>query len=634
MRGCSIAKLGWLTRPPTDFRKRVKALNPASLTGDELHKLANHALDASQLQSLAKLHRKSRELGTDHKPLRPLTLGLLSNTTTSFLVDGITASGLRHGLSIQIIETEYGQVAQTAMSPQSMLTEQGAEMVLLALDADGLPLAAEACTQSSKAVENSLEYVDTVRAAIRKNTNAITIVQTLPVPPDSLFGHMDITIGHTRRAATQSFNRGLVERVTGSGDLIFDVAALSESVGTANWFDPVMRHLAKLAFSQDFMPLYADHVCRILAAQRGLTKRVLVLDLDNTLWGGVIGDDGLEGIEIGAGSPVGEAFLEVQRMALRLRNRGIILAVSSKNDDEIARQPFRNHPGMLLKEEHIAMFQINWIDKATNISAIAEALKLGTDSFVFLDDNPAERAQVRRELPEVGVPELPEDPAFYSRAIAASGYFESVTFSEEDKKRPQLYQDNARRDELRRSSTDLHAFLHSLDMVIEFGPFDTVNRARIIQLINKTNQFNLTTRRYTQSDIEQLEADPSNLCLQVRLNDQFGDNGMISVVICRGNGDKSWEIDTWLMSCRVLGRRIEEAVLNEIARLARVNDVLRLVGVYRQTPRNKLVENHYERLGFAPAGPGSCGPDEWRWILDLKIWCAVDNLPMRMQSTT
>ena len=232
-----------------------------------------------------------------------------------------------------------------------------------------------------------------------------------------------------------------------------------------------------------------------------------------------------------------------------------MLAVSSKNTDEVARAPFEKHPEMLLRLDHIAVFQANWNDKATNIQAIAEELSLGLDAMVFLDDNPVERGLVRKLLPQVAVPELPEEPAYYARTLAAAGYFEAIAFAAEDLKRAGFYQDNAKRASLQKQVGGVDAYLASLDMTITFQPFDATGRARIVQLINKSNQYNLTTRRYTDPEVAEAENDPEVFTLQVRLADIFGDNGMISVVICRPGEAGVWEIDTWLMSCRVLGRK-------------------------------------------------------------------------------
>jgi FkbH-like protein len=346
---------------------------------------------------------------------------------------------------------------------------------------------------------------------------------------------------------------------------------------------------------------------------RGRSRKVLVLDLDNTMWGGVVGDDGLEGIRLGQGDPRGEAHLELQSAALALKKRGVLLAVSSKNDEAVARRAIREHPDMLLREDDFSAVQINWSDKATNLELLAEKLSLGIDSFVFIDDNPVERAQVRGALPDVFVPELPSDPAQYASVLLASGAFESITFSEEDRHRAEQYRANGKRESLAAQSRDLNSFLESLQMSAVFTSKGADGWARFTQLINKSNQFNLTTLRYTEADIAELVEHPRVLTLQVRLRDQFGDNGMICAIIARPRDDE-WILDTWVMSCRVLGRRVEEATLNEIVRLAAKEGIRSLIGLYRPTPRNGLVRDHYKKLGFRHSGTEG---DTEHWRLEV-----------------
>ncbi|MBL0023138.1 MAG: HAD-IIIC family phosphatase [Sphingomonadales bacterium] len=268
------------------------------------------------------------------------------------------------------------------------------------------------------------------------------------------------------------------------------------------------------------------------------------------MWAGVIGDDGMAGINIAQGDATGEAHLALQSYALALRERGVVLAVSSKNTDEIARQVFREHPDMLLREEHIAVFQANWNDKASNLEAIAKALNICLDALVFVDDNPAERALVRQRLPQVAVPELPERSGILCQNHSRRGLFQAVGFADEDRKRAQFYSDNAKRVALQANIGSIDDYLRSLEMRISFAAFDESGRARIAQLINKSNQFNLTTRRYSETDVDALISDPAVFTMQIRLEDVFGDNGMISTIICRLAGE-DWLIDTWLMSCRV-----------------------------------------------------------------------------------
>lgn len=606
--------LSWLPSAPADFSARCRAvLNSGAEHGRQIRALASYALDENQLNRLARTIASARQSHFSLQPLIPFRLGILSNSTVDFMAPALIATAARHGIALECISANYDQVIQEALSPTSIINTAKPDAVLVAVDYRALPLQSKLASQedADAAVDRAMTFVATVRQGLAANGNAICILQTLAAPAERLFGSLDRVLPGTVRNIIDRVNLALAQRIAGTTDLLLDVAGIAETVGLENWHSPTEWNLAKLPFSNAYLPLYADHVARLLAAVRGKSRRVLVLDLDNTVWGGVIGDDGLEGILCAQGDPTGEAHLSVQRLALELRGRGIALAVSSKNNDDVARLPFRKHPEMLLKEEHIAVFQANWNDKATNIKAIAKELSLGTDAMVFLDDNPVERNLVREMLPEVAVPELPSDPALYARTLAAAGYFETVVFSDEDVKRAGYYQDNAKRVELQSKAGDLNAYLKSLQMEITFQPFDETGRARISQLINKSNQFNLTTKRYTEADVAAIEQDRRCMSLQVRLSDMFGDNGMISVIICRPESAAVWEIDTWLMSCRVLGRRVEQMVLKKIVQLAAARGIERLLGVYKPTDRNQLVEHHYANLGFTQIRRGDDGSTFW-----------------------
>jgi FkbH-like protein len=612
------SQLAWLPAAPDEFSLQCRQLSgdPSDL-GKRVQRLASHALDENQLNRLAKAIQKARDAGHSLAPLTPFRIGLISNATSHFIMPALVASAARHGVALECIEADYDQVMQTALSPDSPINQARCDAVLMAIDQRGLALNptpgdAQAAQQT---VEAALAYMDTIRKGLRSHSKAICILQTLPRPAESSFGSFDLVLSGTKRQLVDEVNRGIARDVAGTEDLLLDVAHIAETVGVADWHDATLWNMAKLPFASAFLPLYADHVCRLIAALRGKSRKCLILDLDNTVWGGVIGDDGLEGIVIGQGDATGEAHLEVQRTALTLRDRGVVLAVSSKNTDEIARQPFREHPEMLLREEHIAVFQANWNDKATNIKAIADELSLGLDAMVFLDDNPAERGLVRQMLPQVAVPELPDDPALYARTLLAAGYFEAIAFSGEDRRRAEFYQNNARRVTLQKQAGDVDAYLASLNMRMTLQPFDDTGRARIAQLINKSNQFNLTTRRYTEADVAAAQNDPDAFTLQVRLADGLGDNGMISVLICRREQD-DWIIDTWLMSCRVLGRKVETAVLQELITQAAARGIRRLVGSYLPTEKNKLVEDHYAKLGFTLFDKPASGGTRWELRVD------------------
>jgi FkbH-like protein len=629
-----VTKLPWLPPPPADFLARCKlASADAAAAGQRFQYLANHRLTGPLAASLGRAMKRCREAGINLSPLSDFRLGILSGSTVDMLVSALPAAAARHGVALQCTTVPYGQVVQEALDATSAINTDRPDGVLLALDHHWFRLGELALEDSEERVTTAVQNLETVIDGLRaNNASSALILQTLAVPPLPIFGGYDSRVRGTPHAMILELNRRIFDLADRQGTYVLDIAGLATRIGTDRWFDPVKWHAFKLPFASDCTEIYAETLGRLLGAIRGKTKKCLVLDLDNTCWGGVIGDDGLEGIKIGQGSPLGEAFLSVQRMANELRQRGIILAVSSKNNDETARQPFREHPDMLLAEDHIAVFQANWTDKPSNLEAIAQTLNIGVDTLVLLDDNPAERAQVRAALPMVGVPELPADPSWYPSYLAAAGYFEAVAYSREDSLRAASYAADAKRAEVRSKVRDLGDYLAALKMVIHFSPFDATGRQRISQLINKSNQFNLTTRRYSESEVATLEGDPSAYTLQVRLTDTLGDLGMIAVVICRENveeGERCWDIDTWLMSCRVLGRKVEEAMLAEIAAEARRRGISRLNGKYLATAKNGMVRDHYLKLGFLLTGEeNGCRS----FSLPLNGF-AAEKLPIEVQRT-
>lgn len=618
--------LAWLPRPPAEFKEMCRRV-AGSPSGAEIQHLASFALDANQAARLTRVMRPLKDKEGLPSPLIPLKLGILANGTIDLVINALSVAAARHGLLLEIITADYGTFIQESLDPASRMNAARCDVVLVALDYRAFPLVPSPGDAAAAAatVEEAIRLLNRIREGISAN-GAVCIVQTLATPAEVLFGSLDRSLPGTLRQLIDAFNRRLAAGFDGIPDTLLDVAAIAETVGLANWHSPGQWNLAKLPFANTCVPLYADHVGRLLAAMRGKARRCLVLDLDNTLWGGVVGDDGLHGISLAEGDAVGEAYRSVQYLALALRERGIVLAVSSKNTDEVARRVFREHPEMLIREEHIAVFQANWDDKATNIKAIADTLALGLESMVFLDDNPVERGLVREILPQVAVPELPEDPALYARTLAAAGYFEATVFSQEDRLRATYYEGNAQRANLQEQAGDMDAYLASLKMEITFSPFDHTGRTRIAQLINKSNQFNLTSRRYSEAEVAACEADPTCTTLQVRLADRFGDNGMISVIICRTRSKATWEIDTWLMSCRVLGRGVEQMVLRELLRQASNIGIRKLIGIYRPTERNALVRDHYARLGFTQIKGDEEGVT--RWALDATT--EIEPAPMRV----
>lgn len=563
--------------------------------------------------------------------LVPLTILVASQTTTDFLMDEIAVAGLRQGFLFKPLKTDFNPLADLAFGDYFDAPGSAeVDYTLIGLDYRQLgfrhDLAGDA-EAAEKEVQAKLMFVRQVVDAISAKTRTPCIIQNLVAQPQYSIATIDRNVAGSPEWQVETFNRGLADYAAESGHLVLDLAGLAAWVGLSNWHDRGMWFMAKMPFAQSVAPLFAHRLSVLIAAARGKSKKVLVLDLDNTVWGGVIGDDGVTGIVLGQGSAAGEAFLDIHKLALMLKSRGVVLAVSSKNTESIAADCFTQHPETLLRLDDFAVFRANWDDKASNISHIAKTLDLGLDSIVFLDDNPVERALVRRTLPQVAVPEVGLDASEYPSILISAGYFESLTVSEEDRKRAAMYRDNAKRVSQMEQIGDLSAYLNSLEMVMTVGPVGDKSRERVVQLINKSNQFNLTTKRYSIPEMMADEADPDTFTLQVRLKDSFGDNGIIGVNVCRAEGD-DWLLDTWLMSCRVLKRRAEEQVLQHIVAEARERGVKRLHGVFIPSGRNELVRGLYESLGFVAGETTDDGTQHW-W-LDVEAYEPKD-LPLTLE---
>ncbi len=619
MRG---AELHWLPRQST-WSRALASAEPGINAWPNLCGLARARIDALETRSL---DRRRQALVTEAPATAaapPIRLAVLASSTVDHLLPAIRVGGLRRDLWIETHTPDYGQYTQALMDPASSLHAFRPTAVLFSLDSHHLLAGIEPGGDADAADRRLTQIAEDLAAQWARARQAFrcqVIQQTLLPVFDPLFGNNEHRLPGSPYWAVQQLNAMLRKLADAEGVDILALDAVVASDGLAAWHDPALWHRAKQEIHPSAAPGYGDLVARLLAAALGRSSKALVLDLDNTLWGGVIGDDGMEGIKLGQGSALGEAFVAFQRYARDLSRRGIILAVCSKNDEANAIEPFEKHPDMVLRRSDIACFVANWTDKAANIREIASQLNIGLDSLVFADDNPAERAIVRRELPMVAVPELPDDPTLWPATLAAAGYFESLRLTKEDLDRTAQYQANARRGSLMASATDLEGYLKSLDMRAIWNRFDRLGQTRTVQLINKTNQFNLTTRRVTDEEIAALIEDDRALTLQIRLTDTFGDNGIIAIVIGLFEpGTRDIRLDTWLMSCRVLGRQMEEETLNLVVAQARALGAERLIGVYRPTAKNGMVREHYAKLGFVPVGPDAADGTT-RWALTLDDW--------------
>lgn len=602
--------LEWYPEPPSNFDNQLKKIFSKDIKFDELAKISKYRPNILNTSKIYNKLNKINYLDKNIDNFKKVSIGIISNHTFSHLIPDIVVAGLRHNLLIEIHEAPYDQLNQIALSDLDPFANINLDLILLAIDVGAfsiLRLDGDFLNENNYSTD-AINYLIKIREKLNIKYNIPCIFQTLPQRPEFYFGNIESTIQATDRNFINQFNSKLINHIKNSTDYIFDLSALSEIVGTDNWHDQTMYYHAKLPFSQLYLPLYAENLSRIIAAIFGKTKKVLVTDLDNTLWGGVIGDDGLDGINLG------EIFLDIQRMILRLRDRGIVIAVCSKNEERVAKEVFKKHTEMILKDEHITLFKANWNDKPSNIIEISNSLNLSLDSFVFLDDNPMERDIVRKHLPEVAVPELTNDPGTYARTLLAGGYFESIVFSEEDTKRVDSYNANIKRSNLLSISKDIGSYLKTLNMKAEIKEFQEKDLNRIAQLILRSNQFNLTTKRHKLNDLKNIMKNNQYSTFQIRLEDIFGDNGLISLIICKKEKD-IWEIDTWVMSCRVLGRKVEEFCLAHIINAAVSKNIKKIKGIYLKTKKNDLVKDHYEKLGFSILNKDSDLNTEW--ILNL-----------------
>lgn len=625
-----MEQLAWLAQHP-DLGAAIshaKSLSDPLARLYETARLAAYRRDFTQTLRLDRLAQQGIELlvgeGEQSVPgFTALRMAVLASHTVDHLLPGIRVAALQRQVGVSVYLAPYGQYRQALLGDDPALKAFAPQVILLALDAmDSPPSCAlhASAEEAENAVQARVEELRLLWRQARARYAAQVIQQTLVPAAPALFGHFDALVPGSPRALLERLNNEIRRAAREDGVLLLDLAwsAAGGQYGDG-LADPVRWHQAKQLVSPIWAPLYGDQLARIAAAVVGRSRKCLVLDLDNTLWGGVVGDDGVDGLYLGQGSATGEAFLAFQQYAAQLARRGVILAVCSKNDMQVAEAAF-DHPEMALKRSDIAAFVANWEDKASNLRRIAEQLNIGLDSLVFVDDNPAERDIVRRELPQVAVPELPDDVADYPARVAAAGYFEAIAFTADDSARVQIYRANGERQAALGQATDMAGYLKGLEMVMQARPIGTAELARATQLINKTNQFNLSTRRYSEVQVQQLADTPGAVALSLRLTDKFGDNGLISVVLARPDttcADDELFIDTWLMSCRVLGRQAEQAALQVLVQHAATAGYSALIGEYRPSERNAMVAEHYPQLGFvhAPNPDASSPATLWRYPL-------------------
>ena len=562
---------------------------------------------------------------TKHMPadLPAIKVALTGDTATQFLTTAIRGTGAERGYQIDLFEAEYNQVERQFLDPSSELYQTDADFIVLFQSTHKLGEKHSLLppSQQESLAEERLAFVASVSENPMLASKKI-ICLNYPEIEDTVFGSYATKVTSSFTYQVRKLNMGLMDLSQRYANLfICDIAGLQNKLGRDMMFAPNVYVSTEMVLSIDALPYVASRVMDIICAIKGQFKKCLILDLDNTVWGGVIGDDGLEGIQLGHGLGIGKAFTEFQMWVKKLKQRGVIICVASKNNEETAKEPFEKHPDMVLKLEDIAVFQANWETKVDNIRTIQRILNIGFDSMVFLDDNPFERNIVRENIPGITVPELPQDPGEYLEYLYSLNLFETASYSQADKDRTKQYQVEAQRVSLQKTFSNEADFLKSLDMTSVVSGFNKFNTPRVAQLSQRSNQFNLRTVRYTEADIEALEQDPDVIDLSFTLEDKFGDNGLIAVIIMKKQDEETLFIDTWFMSCRVLKRGMEDFTLNTMVEAAREKGYKRIVGEYLPTPKNKMVENHYPSLGFQKLE----GTPTAQYVLDVEQYQPREN---------
>lgn len=538
---------------------------------------------------------------TDASALPQYSLAVLGDCATQHLATALRGYGVSVGIRLNVFDADYDQIDAQVMAPDSELYRFAPQGVLLQMCTEKLQEAFYDCPPEARAsfAEDTYARIRQIWSRIGSRIPATVLQCNFPLIDDGVFGQFGNKTEQSFLFQQRKLNYLLMQGCQeAKNTFLIDLDALQTALGRSTFADPKLYYVAKMPISLAALPAAAKLVVDVVRSLQGTVKKCLVLDLDNTLWGGVIGDDGLSGIQIGE-LGTGHAFSDFQKWLKELKNRGILLTVCSKNNEDTAKEPFEKHPEMVLRLEDFSMFVANWEDKARNIRTIQQSLNIGMDSMVFLDDNPFERELVRTMIPEITVPELPEDPALYLQYLRGLDLFETASYSREDAGRTEQYREKAQRAAFEAAFQSYDDYLEALQMRASAAAFDPFHYPRIAQLTQRSNQFNLRTVRYTEAEIEALAQDDSRIGLYFTLKDKFGDHGLISVVVLEKQPEDTLFISEWLMSCRVLKRGMEEFIVDKILSVAAQQGFRRVVGEYIPTPKNAMVKDLYEQLGFA-----------------------------------
>jgi FkbH-like protein len=561
----------------------------------------------------------NRECAALKAKLTPVRVALLSSFSAEFLTPSVKAYGYASGLAIEIYQAPFGNYAQEILDRASGLYRFKPDVVVLALE--GRDVAPQLYDRYYQAVGQpqgfggnaAVDDIAGLATDFRQSSDAMLLAHNFAQPAFTALGIADAGSSNSQRRRIAEANAALAEQLRGlPGAYVVDVAGLTARFGAAQWYDNRMAHYAKAPIAATMLPHLAQEYLRFIRAKYGKAKKCVVVDLDNTLWGGVLGEEGVAGVKLGANYP-GSAFVEFQHAILALRQRGVILAIASKNNPADVDEIFAKHPHMVLKREHFAAAEIHWREKTESLKAIAAKLNIGLEHMVFADDNPVECERVQQELPQVTTILLPAQPELYADLLFAEGLFDVPSLSAEDLKRAELYRTRAQAETLLQQATNLEDFYRGLQMRITFEPVTKDSLARAAQLTQKTNQFNATTRRLSEAEIQARMDSPEWFCANVKVADRFGDHGIVGLMLARVEGEEL-VLDIFLMSCRVIGRTVETSMLACLYDEACARGLLAIRATVIPTAKNAPVRDVFERHGFAKAATHEAATE---WVYEV-----------------
>ena len=555
-----------------------------------------------------------KNLSKDYSKFKKIRIAILGDSATQLLVQSIKGYGYIEKINFEIFEADYQQIERQIFDFNSKLYNFNPEYIIIFESTEKLmdEFYKFNISQRINFNDKKVDRIKNLWNEINSKLNCKIINFNFVEIDDNVFGNYANKLKISFLYQIRKLNLKLMDAAQEYKNVfINDICALQNLYGRKNIFDKRLYISSKIVFSIDFFPLIVKNIADIIKAASGKVKKCLILDLDNTLWGGIIGDDGINNIQIGE-LGIGQAFSELQMWAKQLKERGIILAICSKNSEKIVKEPFTNHPDMVLHLDDISIFVANWGNKIDNIKYIQSVLNIGFDSMVFIDDSVFERNMVRKILPDITVPELPEDPVDYLPYLKSLNLFETASYSKEDVKRTQKYQVEIKREKLKSEFSSIDDYLKNLETIAEVGEFDEYYTPRIAQLTQRSNQFNLRTKRYTEQDINKIRKSDQYITRYFKLKDNFGDYGLISVLILKRLDKDSIFIDTLIMSCRVLKRGMEEFVFNKLIEIISEKGYIKIIGEYLPTTKNGLVKNVFKNYGFIK--------EDNRWVLDIKTY--------------